>query len=149
KSEDQMAAEYDFLGIFSQLPFSSSESNGTQVLRGIPVPAVIPLGTPPNPQAALVLALDAFPIDIRRVVVTNTMTHTLPGNLLGNLSHNTKFTVLNNHTCAIDPNTSDCITNTHDYIYEDNGEGNVEGSRHSDGPGSLRDFIGEQGLGLW
>jgi subtilisin-like proprotein convertase family protein len=148
KSEDQQAAEYSFLGIFSLLPPSESDSHGNVFIRGMPVPAIIPPGVPPRPRAAIVLGLDVQPIHIRRAIVTNTFTHSLPGNLLGNLSHNTKFVVLNNHTCAVDP-SGNCYTNRHDYIYEDNGEHNVTGSRPSDGPGSLKDFIGEEGLGVW
>jgi subtilisin-like proprotein convertase family protein len=149
KSEDQVAAEYSFLGVFSLFPPTSTDTNGNRYLNGMPVPAIIPVGTPPNPKAATVIALDILPTHIRRVVVTNIMTHSMPGNLLGNLSHNQKFAVLNNHTCAIDPNTGTCITLRHQYIYEDNGENNVSFSRPSDGPGSLRDFIGEEGLGVW
>ncbi|HTL57495.1 MAG TPA: S8 family serine peptidase, partial [Candidatus Limnocylindrales bacterium] len=148
KSEDQQAADYSFLGIFSLFPPTSTDTNGNRYLRGIPVPAIIPPGTPAFPKAAMVLGLDIFPIHVRRVVVTNIMTYSNPGSLVGNLSHNQKFTVLNNHTCATLPN-GDCITATYPYIYEDNGEGNVAGSRHSDGPGSLKDFIGEEGLGIW
>src|SRR5262249_35557754 len=87
-------------------------------------------------------------VPIRRVIVTNTISHQLAGDLLGNFSHGQKFVVLNNHTCATDPGTGLCFTNF-TYIYEDNGEGNVPGSRPSDGPGSLKTFVGEQGLGLW
>src|SRR5207249_4691951 len=40
------------------------------------------------------------------------------------------------------------------FIYEDNGEGNITAPPgytlgHSDGPGTLRDFVGEPGVGLW
>jgi len=148
KSEDQQAAEYSFLGVFSLLPPSEGDSKGNVYMRGIPIPAVIPPGVPPRPQAAIVLGIDIQQIRVRRVIVTNTFTHSLPGQLLGNLSHNTKAVVLNNHTCALDLN-GNCYTNRHDYIYEDNNEHNVPFSRPSDGPGSLRDFIGEQGLGVW
>jgi len=148
KSEDQMAAEYNFLGVFSLFPPTSTDTNGNRYLRGMPVPAVIPVGSPLQPQAATVLALDILPTRVRRVVVTNIFTHSMPGNLLGNLSHNQKFAVLNNHTCATGASGL-CITNTHQYIYEDNGEGNVPFSRPSDGPGSLKDFIGQEGLGVW
>ncbi|HEY5915274.1 MAG TPA: S8 family serine peptidase, partial [Verrucomicrobiae bacterium] len=156
KSEDQMSADYSFLGVFSLLPPTTSDTNGNKFMRGMPVPSIIPPGTPPNPQAALVLALDIFPTRVRRVVVNPEpgpdprrldMVHTLPGQLLGNLSHNQKFTVLNNYTCVTDP-SGNCYTNWY-YRYEDNGEGDVPGSRRSDGPGSLKDFIGEEGLGVW
>ena len=149
KSEDQQAAEYSFLAVFSLFPPSSSDSQGNVLMRGIPVPAVIPPGIPPHPQAALVMGINIRQTQVRRVVVTNTFTHSLPGNLIGTLSHNSKFAVLNNHTCAIDPGTGSCITNRFNYIYEDNGQRDVLGSRPSDGPGNLRDFIGEQGIGVW
>jgi subtilisin-like proprotein convertase family protein len=148
KSEDQQAAEYSFLGVFSLLPPDTSDANGNVLMRGVPVPAVIPPGVPPKPRAALVLGIDTRPIQVRRVVVTNSFTHSMPGNLLGNLSHDTTFVVLNNHTCAVDP-FGNCYTNRHDYIYEDNGENNVPFSRSSDGPGNLKDFIGKPGLGVW
>lgn len=148
KAEDQMSADYSFLGVFSLLPPTTTDTNGNRFMRGMPVPAVIPPGTPPNPQAALVLALDIWPTTVRRVIVTNTFTHSMPGTLLGNLSHNNKFAVLNNHTCATDP-SGICYTNRYDYIYEDNGEGNVPFSRPSDGPGNLKQFVGEEGLGVW
>jgi subtilisin family serine protease/subtilisin-like proprotein convertase family protein len=147
KSEDQMGAEYAFLGVFSRLPLNQTGNQGENVIHGVPVPQVIPPGTPPNPQAATVLLLSLRDDRIRRVVLTNTWLHQFPGNLLGNLSHGKKFSVLNNHSCVTD-RQGDCFTNF-SYIYEDNGEGNVPGSRHTDGPGSLRDFIGEQGLGVW
>ncbi len=148
KSEDQQAAEYSFLGVFSLLPPTSTDTNGNRYLRGMPVPSIIPIGTPPVPRASTIIALDILPTHIRRVIVTNIMTHSMPGNLLGNLSHNQKFSVLNNHTCATDL-SGNCITLTHQYIYEDNGENNVLFSRHTDGPGSLTDFIGDEGLGVW
>ena len=53
KSEDQQAAEYAFLGVFSALPPTQTDTNGNRYLRGMPVPAVIPPGTPPNPKAAV------------------------------------------------------------------------------------------------
>lgn len=148
KSEDQQAAEYSFLAVFSLLPPSSTDSQGNVLMRGIPVPAIIPPGIPPHPQAATVLGINVQQIQVRRVVVTNTFTHNMPGNLIGTLSHNSTFDVLNNHTCAED-NLGNCITNTYNYIYEDNGQGDVFGSRPSDGPGNLRDFIGQQGIGVW
>ena len=149
KSEDQQAADYSFLGVFSLLPPDSQDDKGNEYMRGIPVPAIIPPGVPPRPKAALVLGIDTKQIKVRRVVVTNTVTHSLPGNLLGTFSHNTKFAVLNNHTCAIDVSNGNCITNRHDYIYDDSGQNEIVNSRPSDGPGNLKDFMGEEGLGVW
>ena len=42
KSEDQQAAEYALLGVFSQQPFGTSNPNGDLTLFGFPVPAPIP-----------------------------------------------------------------------------------------------------------
>jgi subtilisin-like proprotein convertase family protein len=147
KSEDQQSADYSFLGVFSEFPPTSTDTNGNRYLLGLPVPALIPAGSSAFPKAATVLALDIFPTHIRRVVVTNFMSFPTPGSLIGILSHSQKFATLNNHTCLTDP-AGNCYTNA-EYVYEDNGEGNVPLSRHSDGPGSLENFIGEEGLGVW
>jgi subtilisin-like proprotein convertase family protein len=148
KSEDQQSAEYSFLGVFSEFPPTTTDTNGNRYLLGLPVPAVIPSGSQVFPKAATVLALDIFPTHVRRVIVTNILTFPTPYNLIGILSHGQKFATLNNHTCITDA-SGICLTNTQPYIYEDNGEGNVPFSRHSDGPGSLTGFIGEEGLGVW
>ena len=47
-SEDQMAAEYDFLSVFTSTPFSQMQ-NGNQVVNGINVPVNIPDGSPAHP----------------------------------------------------------------------------------------------------
>lgn len=144
KSEDHEAANYRFFGAFSRLPFSEDD-NGDLVLQGLPVPFDIPDGSPANPGAALVLAVATEPIEIRRVIVTNELSHQNMGDLIGNLSHDTEFAVLNNHTFA---ENDDTITN-YTFIYEDNGEGDITGSQETDGPGSLKDFVGEEGIGVW
>src|SRR5262249_6309512 len=61
------------------------------------------------------------------------------------LSKDQKFAVLNNH--SFPPGTPPPITNS--FIYDDSGEGSVPGARKTDGPGSLRDFMGEPGAGVW
>lgn len=151
KSEDQQSADYSFLGVFSLYPPSFTDTNGNVYGHLWPTLAVIPQGAPPNPGGTNMIGLVIQPIQMRRVVVTNTFSYSLPGNLVGTFSHGQKFAVLNNHTCATD-NNGDCLTNTHQMIYEDNGEGNLvppSPTRPSDGPGSLKDFIGQDGLGVW
>jgi subtilisin-like proprotein convertase family protein len=151
KSEDQQSADYSFLGVFSLYPPSVTDSNGNVYAHAWPAPAVIPQGSPPNPGGTNMVGLVIRPMQVRRVVVTNTLTYSLPGNLVGTFSHGHKFAVLNNHTCVTDVG-GNCITNTHQLIYEDNGEGNLvppSPTRPSDGPGNLKDFIGEDGLGVW
>jgi subtilisin family serine protease/subtilisin-like proprotein convertase family protein len=142
KAEDQEAAEYAFMGVFSLLPFGEQDQNGSWILRGINLPAVIPDGTT---GATNVVALAPVPIAIRRVVVTNELWHESFPDLLGTLSHGQKSAVLNNHTLPpVDP-----VPYQYTYIYEDNDEGDIPGSQNTDSPGSLRNFIGEQGMGVW
>ncbi len=142
KSEDQEAAEFGFAGVFSQNPFSENQ-NGSEILHGFPVNAAIPDGSPANPGAVQVMAIAVQPITVRHAVVTDTITHENFGDLLGNLSHNQQFAVLNNHSFPpVDPTPL-----FYTYIYDDTGENTA--AQRTDGPGSLVNFIGEQGAGLW
>ena len=45
KSEDQMAAEYALLAVFSLNPFSLRDGNGNLIVPGIPIPATVPDGS--------------------------------------------------------------------------------------------------------
>ena len=85
-------------------------------------------------------------MEVRRVVVTNTLSHQNMGHLLGALTHGKKTAVLNNHHCAEDA-LGNCLTNV-TYIYEDNGENDIPGSQATDGPGRLTQFNGERGEGV-
>jgi subtilisin-like proprotein convertase family protein len=136
KSEDQQSAEYSFLGAFSLMPFGQ---NGGWAIN---VPQAIPDGSPALPGVANVIAISANPMTIRRVVVTNIITHQNFGDLQGTLTHDQVFAVLNNHTFG---NGALLQTN----IYEDNGENDIPGSQHTDGPGTLTSFIGGSGQGVW
>ncbi|HEV2210049.1 MAG TPA: LamG-like jellyroll fold domain-containing protein [Verrucomicrobiae bacterium] len=154
KSEDQQSADYNFLGVFSLYPPSITDGSGNVYTRAWPVPAGIPQGSASQPGGTNLVALVIAPIQIQRVIVTNSYYHTLPGNLVGTLNHGTKFAVLNNHTCVTDA-TGNCYTNLlplsfpGGIYYEDNGQGDIPLSRHTDGPGSLKDFIGDNGVGPW
>jgi subtilisin-like proprotein convertase family protein len=142
KAEDQEAAEYGFLGLFSQFPFSERGPNGELYVRGLNLPTPIPDGTPEKPGIARTMALAVGEIKVRRVVVTNVMEHENFGDLFGSLVHNRKSSVLNNHTFG----NGNFLQQ---FVYEDNDEGDVPGSQHTDHPGTLKNFIGEEGLGLW
>jgi subtilisin-like proprotein convertase family protein len=145
KSEDQEAAQYAFMGVFSLLPFAGQDQNGSWILRGINLPAVIPDATTAQPGVTNVVALAPAPIPVRRVVVTNELWHESFTDLLGTLSHGQQSAVLNNHSLPpVDP-----VPYQYTYIYEDNDEGDIPGSQNTDSPGSLRNFIGEQGQGVW
>jgi subtilisin-like proprotein convertase family protein len=145
KAEDQEAAEYAFMGVFSLLPFGAQDEDGNWILRGINVPAIIPDGSAARPGVTNVIALAPVPIPIQRVVVTNEVWHESFRDLVGTLSHGRTSVVLNNHSLP----PVDRVPYQYTYVYEDNGEGDIPGAQPSDGPGTLRDFIGEQGRGVW
>jgi len=144
KSEDHEAAEFSFFAAFTLLPISSEDETGV-TLQGIPVPAAIPDGPNSAPGAALVLAVSPTPLDVRKVIVTNSVSHPNMGDLIGNFSHDNRFVVLNNHTW---PEGNQNITN-YTYVYDDMDDGEVPNANASDGPGSLRRFVGEPGVGVW
>jgi subtilisin-like proprotein convertase family protein len=142
QSQDQEAAVYGFAGLFSLTPFSSMDSNGVEVVHGINVPTFIPAATSTRVKSGMTLGIAVEPIEIRRAVVTNHIESQNFGDLFGMLTHSGVQDVLNNHSLG-NGSTNQIL------IYEDNGEGNIVGSQPSDGPGSLRSYIGQQGVGLW
>ena len=143
KCEDQQGAEYGFVGLSSNRPFDE-EVNGNRVLHGLPVPVDIPDGTPDKAGAVNVFAISVVPVNVLRVVVTNVIAHQLIGDLVGIISHEGVSAVLNNHTL-----NGQNYSGTNVFIYDDTQRGDILGSRLSDGPGSLMDFIGMRSAGLW
>ena len=149
-SEDQEAAEYGLIPIFTRIPFSQMNSNGSQIVNGQLLPVNIPDGSPAHPGVGYVFALAIYPMEMKRVVVTNVITHQNFGDLIGALAHGgqnglSKTVVLNNH---------DSLGNTfgpppRKFIYDDSGQGDIVGSQPSDGPGSLNSYVGQQGIGPW
>ena len=142
KSEDQQAAEYAFFGVFSELPFSQSDSNGV-LMRGMqragahtrrqPLESGRGAGGVHRGAAHHSAARGGDQHDHARGL----------WDLQGNLSHNQKFAVLNNHTFGNSALTQQLI-------YEDNNEHDLGPlARPSDGPGNLRNFVGEKGAGVW
>ena len=141
KSEDQLAAEFTLSVIFSLFPFN----NGDNTYPGYPLPAIIPDGSPALPGAVAVTAyaVAGGNVKVRRVVVTNIITHEDFGDLIGTLSHDgAKPVVLDNHTFG-DGNITQLS------VYEDSGANSIPGSKKSDGPGSLADYIGDSVNGQW
>jgi len=143
KSEDQEGAEYGFVGLSSNRPFDE-DVNGNRVVHGLPVPAIIPDGSPEKPGGVLVFGIVTRPLVVRRVVATNVISHEDVGDLLVNLDHNGGFSVLLNHTL-----NSDNFSGTNLFIFDDSHQGDVFGSRPTDKPGTLQNFIGMEGAGLW
>ncbi|MEO5802117.1 MAG: S8 family serine peptidase [Verrucomicrobiota bacterium] len=146
KSEDQRASEFSFFAIASETPFGNDDGNGNLILNGVPFGGVdIPDGSPDNPGGVPYLMFATSPIKIGRIIVTNTLTHERIGDLIETLTHNDISAVLLNHSF---PDGIESATNL-TLIYDDSGLGDVAGSRPTDGPGSLVDFVGEDGVGVW
>jgi hypothetical protein len=142
KAEDQHASEYGFLGLFSEAPFGACDDQGNLIVNGLPLPLDILPATPAGPGMTMLFAFAPESVCLRRVVATNAITHGNFTNLLVQLGHGRKQVVLENHS------PGGGLTNQ-TRIYEDNGAGDITGSQASDGPGSLRDYIGDDGLGFW
>ncbi|MGA2853708.1 MAG: LamG-like jellyroll fold domain-containing protein, partial [Verrucomicrobiota bacterium] len=150
KSEDQMAAEYTFLAVFSQTPFSQMD-HGDEILTGVTIPAPIPGGNPSVPGFVDLVAVGVYPMNAASVIVTNLIQQSDVGDLVSSLSFNNTTAVLMNHDS---PNSA----GTFGFVYDDSGTVNPTvppwpagyALQHSDGPGSLRDFAGQNvSSGVW
>ena len=145
KSEDHQGGEYAIVGVSQNEPFEDLD-NGQRVLNGVPLnQGIIPDGSPNAPGAGLVLALGYTPLTIQRVTAELSLVHEDIGDLLGNLIHDGASVVLNNHTLF---NIDGTYTNLN-VIYDDlvpEPDGFIQ---RADGPGSLVNFIGRRGHGVW
>jgi alpha-tubulin suppressor-like RCC1 family protein/subtilisin-like proprotein convertase family protein len=145
QSEDQMACEYDFLPEFSNIPFSQLNANGDETVTFFPVDIPDPVGNLPGYTNTLGLAI--FPVKLQRVVVTNVVAMQNYGDVAVALSHGTAAA----GSAAVDlashfaPNTPGIYTN----IYDDSVRNDIPGSQPSAGPGSLNQYIRQEGEGIW
>ena len=144
KSEDQQGGEFGFFSISSSSLFSSTDTNGNIVAQGYVLPAEIPDGAPDAPEAALVFAFVTQPVIVQNVTVTNAVTHGNLGDLLGVLDHDQKFSTLNNGQ-GNPPNYPGFI----EWIFDDSDSGQIVNATFTDAPGTLRNFVGEEGSGVW
>ncbi|MCW5555650.1 MAG: S8 family serine peptidase [Verrucomicrobiae bacterium] len=150
KSEDQMAAEFEFWGVFSLLPLGAEDENG--FVQAFMVPIDIPDGSNADPgrarlRALLFNSISGVAEGVRRVIVTNSVVHENFGDLLLAVSHDSRLAVLYNHL-AFDPSFPPA-PGPFQLLYEDNEEGDFPFALRSDGPGTLWDFVGEQPGGIW
>ncbi len=144
KSESQMAVEYNFVPIFTDVPFGSLDQNGNETISGINVPSTIPDGTPTHPGISYVFYLALYPITLQNVVLTNVIYHQDFGDLVGSLTHGGISVVLNNHDSITNPPPPGPYT----LIYA--GETNdYPGSLIADGPGNLQMYQDTSGQGIW
>ena len=144
KSEDQMAAEYGFIGLSSQVPFSQN-INGSMLMQVFPFYQNIPDGAPDRPGFTNSFAIGTFPMKVGRIVVTNIVTSQDLGDIFTTLSHNRSYVTLFNHNLN---NTNLYGTNMM-FVFDDSNNGGVSFSQPSDGPGSLLDFKNQQAMGVW
>ncbi len=140
KSEDQQAAEYALYAMATDQPFGGRDENGNIRLTFFTTPQEIKDGSPESPQAIRLMAFVPEEDTVRRVILTNTVTHQDGGDLLGDLSHGDHYAVLNNHRFFEGSQT---------WVYDDSGEGDDTGCVPTDGPGSLRDFENDPAQGMW
>src|SRR5579862_456203 len=143
KSEDQQAADFGFYAVAQQSPFSSlNPVNGDTTYYGTPIPATIPDGSFDFPGQVTVLAISQGEFNVRKVSVEEAVQHQNPGDLVGTLMHPPSQTAvfLNNHSGEFPGFTN---------FYDDLSENPAALVTSSDGPGSLRDFIGQPSGGLW
>ena len=138
-SEDRMAAEYNFLSVFTATPFSQMQ-NGNQLVNGIALPIAIPDGSPAHPGIAYIFGLALYPMQAGRVLVSDAIVHQNYGDLIGTLNHNGIRDVLNNHDSFGSP------PGPYSFVYDD--FPSLTGHL-SDGPGSLLDFVGTEAIGPW
>ena len=141
QSEDRMGAEYAFLPVFTDTPFSGLDANGNQIVNGLLLPTVIPTGNNAHPGVTNVFALAIMPMEIENVIVTNLNQHQNFGDLFGSLGFSGKHVVLNNHDGR--GNTFDSTT---PIVYDDSPNRPL-GTTNTDGPGSLQNFQGLSALG--
>ena len=146
KSEDHEGTEFGFIGVSTDQPFDSNV-NGVPTPFALPLTPGIPDGTPKKPGKGLYLAISTQSKRLRKVVATDTVRHQRFPDLLGNLKHKNTYAVLNNHGLlgGLISQTNPGVTTT----YEDTKSTKYGKTRHTDGPGSLVNFIGQSGQGPW
>ena len=141
KCESQMAAEFGFVAVFSLLPFGLPGADGIDV-PGANLPALIPDGSPQEPGGLNVFVINVAPCTVRRAYLQFSAYHENWGDLLGDLTFGANSVVLNNHT---EGNGAFAQSLT----YDDSGENDIPNAQVPNGPGTLRSFSGEQGVGAW
>ncbi|HEY5911594.1 MAG TPA: S8 family serine peptidase [Verrucomicrobiae bacterium] len=135
KCESAVGAQYTLMAVLSDTPFSEIDGTGNTGLRGLPAPVNIP-----GPGSTPVVCLAPDAMFVRRVLVTNVMDHPRLADITAVLTHGDRSATLLRHP-PIDPAGT--------LVFDDSGEADIPGARHSDGPGTLQDFAGSQTAGQW
>ena len=131
KSEDQQGGQYGFVTFSSDNPFfNQASSNAPVSINFFPLPMDIPDGTPDDPGGVTLFGICPISKVIQRAVITNSITHELPGDLLTTVTHNNTTVILHNHEQTMQALYDDFVN-------------------EPSGPGSMVDFLGQDGVGLW
>ena len=154
KSEDHLGAEYGFLPVFSQNPFSTMNADGSESVNGLTLPVNIPAGSPAHPGTAYIFALALYPLTVDEIILTNGFLVQNFGNIYGQLQHDNVYDILNNHDGYESINTNliyfDApLAPPTTYISTPIGPVPVPPSQPSDGPGSLINYRGQSAIGPW
>jgi subtilisin family serine protease/subtilisin-like proprotein convertase family protein len=142
KCESQGAAEFELMAVFSDEPFYATDLDGNQLLRALNAPAELSSGKPESPGRTDVVCISPEEIPVRRVIVTNIITHPVLSDLQWTLSHEETEVVLERHSPA-------GAAAEEVRVFDDSKEGDVPGAQPSAGPGSLEDFASKSGRGVW
>lgn len=152
KSEDQMGGQFDFFAIFSLVPLGAEDANG--FVRAYPMTGyAIAEGPPSNPGGTRFVAITPPSTtgeteSVRRIIVTNSVSHDQFGDLINAVDHNSRVVVFDNHRSLTTP-PYPAPPGPYDFLYDDSGENDYLGSIPTDGPGSLNAFQGETPGGTW
>jgi subtilisin-like proprotein convertase family protein len=143
KSEDQQGADFDFYAIAQQTNFGNLNPDGSITYTYSGPPVTIPddqFGAPPA-QVLAIATRATLGRNIRKVTVSLTIDHANPGDLYGVLQPDQATQVVLNNFSG--PNVFELFTNT----YNDLDDG--FGGAHSDGPGSLENYMSQTIPPLW
>lgn len=144
KAEDQQAAEFGLVILSSDEPFEQTDPFGNRIIRGQPGFLPIPDGSPSLPGGGYMFGVGITPGIVANATITTTIEHENIGDLVGNVSHNGNFVVLNNH--FLGGFGGQTLFN---FSYDDSNSGASLSSGPTDSPGQLTQFIGEESSGLW
>lgn len=142
KSQSQAGAETALLVVTTDEPFAELDSSGNLAVRGFPFAAPIPDASGAGPGVLHVMGVAPMPLPLRRVIVSNLVTHPRHGDLRAALSHKGK-------TVTLRVPDNDAHSGSRHYVFDDSLENDSPGALPGSGPGSLREFAGDDAWGQW
>src|SRR5205814_1518496 len=114
------------------------------ILRAQPFSGFVPDGSANKPAGNTMIAIGTSNRRVQRVVADDLITHQNIGDLVGILTHVGQHAILNNHTLLNVQNPPQ----SNSFKYDDSSFPDP-GSRRTDGPGTLNNFVGQKVIGPW